>query len=81
MARQVKLTRCSHCGRDSATVRGICTECWGVKDETKVDRRPRRRDSGGSAGFWDDPFGCLPWGCFPWTALLIALLLLARKRA
>jgi hypothetical protein len=64
---------CPHCERESATVsRGICADCWGVKDPDNaiVFRREPQRDP---LFDWDGMFDWL--GEAPW--ILLAILAIA----
>jgi hypothetical protein len=61
-------TRCPHCGKRTATVRGTCTECWGSKGGRLFTLHKRGPESAGD----DIPSGCV-WGCLSWAVALSAL--------
>jgi hypothetical protein len=63
--RPARRSHCPHCGKETPTVRGVCTNCWGSKGGrlfTVEKRGPR--GGGEDPWFW-------PWGCSS-TALVIA---------
>ena len=46
--RREQLSVCPHCGKNSATVRGVCTECWGSKGGRLFTVKKRGPESGPS---------------------------------
>ena len=51
-------SHCPHCGKETATVRGVCTECWGSKGGRLFTVEKRGPESGPlePPEFWR-------WGC------------------
>ena len=61
-ARALRLARrtpCQHCGRTTATVQGVCADCWGAKDPSSVRLGRRPRTAGLFMLDWDDPLELL----------------------
>jgi hypothetical protein len=71
--RREQLSVCPHCGKNSATVRGVCTECWGSKGGRLFTVQKRGPESGPSLlsprWGWSGP-GCLPWVVLGWLLVL-----------
>jgi hypothetical protein len=64
---------CPHCGRDTKTVQGVCSDCWGVKDpDVAIDLTPRPKTEPllGLGGDLEDLFGVAPWVVISGVALL-----------
>jgi hypothetical protein len=61
-------THCPHCGKRTATVRGVCTECWGGKGRARLFTIRKR---GPEEAPPDPVWGCAPW----WLAVLSAAVL------
>jgi hypothetical protein len=66
---------CSHCGRESKTVTGVCADCWGVKEpDSALDLRPKPTteplfDRRRWAGDW------IPVGAFALAAIAVVAIL------
>jgi len=60
-------SNCPHCGRETPTVRGVCTECWGSKGGRLFTVKKR-----GPEGGIDEDFWLRSWGC-SWTGVVIVV--------
>jgi len=60
--RRARRSLCPHCGKETPTERGVCTNCWGSKGGRLFTVRKRGPESGGQDSWlwWTWP-PCLVW--------------------